>query len=848
MSTYNETDNSHQVVVGIPHRRVYRKPACQINRDSSQYAGLQHFWSGCYPGGNYVYDLVGNNNFLFNTAGGDNEWVADGDRQGMVPSVPVSYYEAADSPYLQLTNNFTVSVWINTTATTGNILWKVNGSSFIFSSIGWAVFLSGGTAQFKMQDGTETMFAGSGTTVNDGKWHLITVTRNASLLLVYVDGILGSTSANSITFGTTANGQTLQLGGGTSNYIGLFDDVRVYNRALSSTEAANLYDRSTRYDLFSQPQYNVLGIMVQNQGLLGGGSATVSNTMANFDGSAGAASGGDPVINVEYNVTPLDGSLNNGSGSEQVTINEIMNNGAVGGGEGIGGYDLPIIDGSGGATVNGYYEYLQINNYTPDGGLLENGTADFSVIMTQSVSGGSLAGGSISPNQIYDQIGSGGIVDGSSLDSLDTIFAIYSIDLDLTGTAGLIGGGIVMPDGGADYFVDGGALVGGAADLEFLLFSETVSGGAVSGGDVLITHEVIIDGGALGGGDTDSTLSYTINSPEDQVGSGIVCGGDVEIYVIYTVTDLDGNATLNGVNTELSVIWFMDDPTGGAIAGGASEDTAETDNPVSGGLVVAGDSDFGITFPDESGGGFTHGGIAINTLYSIDIMSGGIVVGGPTDYFVLFLPDLSGGAVIGGDVVPIVTKTVSGSGGLVAGSAADWSIIYFPAPVGGAKVGGHGTLIFDDTMTGGGIVGGAFVTREHNITMAGGVLVGSHSDPVMDHIYVIVENCDGTLLCGYNHDDQFCAELEKVQGYSSKFLDPQRKDLTALCLQTGEKKPRCYGKTAYVPAITLCQQRLRLRTINLPPQRTITPPPEATSLSLVKKVTKKKKPNQTDAL
>jgi len=149
-----------------------------------------------------------------------------------------------------LGGSFTISAWVKTTDSVGNptddaingstLLWAYNNN--ISDTIPLA--LTGGKEAFTTGDhlGNITTLH-STTSVNDGQYHLITITRDQTtgLKSVYVDGDLEATE-----IGTTdpLNGNTsyLSLGGSfQSAFIGLADDVQIYAGVLSATEVASLY-------------------------------------------------------------------------------------------------------------------------------------------------------------------------------------------------------------------------------------------------------------------------------------------------------------------------------------------------------------------------------------------------------------------------------------------------------------------------------------------------------------------------------------------------------------------------------------------------------------------------------
>jgi hypothetical protein len=86
---------------------------------------------------------------------------------------------------------------------------------------------------------------------SNGKWHQAVATWNGSTISLYVDGVSDATAVsfsgslrtnqtNSLTIG--ADDAAIGAGSTPLNYFnGTIDDVRIYNRALSATEVANLY-------------------------------------------------------------------------------------------------------------------------------------------------------------------------------------------------------------------------------------------------------------------------------------------------------------------------------------------------------------------------------------------------------------------------------------------------------------------------------------------------------------------------------------------------------------------------------------------------------------------------------
>lgn len=80
---------------------------------------------------------------------------------------------------------------------------------------------------------------------NDGRWHLATITYDGYTTSVYVDGVLGQQLTVTNYLGIWYNPGGLAIGRSGdfegSYFWGAIDDVRIYGRALSSNEVAELY-------------------------------------------------------------------------------------------------------------------------------------------------------------------------------------------------------------------------------------------------------------------------------------------------------------------------------------------------------------------------------------------------------------------------------------------------------------------------------------------------------------------------------------------------------------------------------------------------------------------------------
>jgi len=160
-----------------------------------------------------------------------------------------------DSVQITSTNNLdaypiTVAAWIKTAATTG--VSGIVSKGVAGTGDGYAVYLNGGNlcATFS-RNATNGIDDGSGCPMAtggyaDNQWHQVAFVVDASGGRLYVDGVSRATRAWTGTPGAPTTTLPLQVGRYESVpapqfLAGVVDDVRIYGRALSASEAMELY-------------------------------------------------------------------------------------------------------------------------------------------------------------------------------------------------------------------------------------------------------------------------------------------------------------------------------------------------------------------------------------------------------------------------------------------------------------------------------------------------------------------------------------------------------------------------------------------------------------------------------
>ena len=237
-------------------------PKTLIDEDFSLDYTYPQLWDGCIGAwcasvgitGNQALDYSGNNNSGSLTSV---SWVNLNGQWCWSFSGTTSYIKVPISPvHGQINNTYSVSCWFNTTATVG-ALTSENGvapTKYQFN-IGTDVLVSGTYTNGKLScsqyssGGTHTSSTSSINTCNDGKWHLATQTASPTTLTLYLDGSFQSsvtTQGGNVTendaFFMGCNGNSNSPYSPPAYLVGYLDDIRIYNRVLTTDEISLLYN------------------------------------------------------------------------------------------------------------------------------------------------------------------------------------------------------------------------------------------------------------------------------------------------------------------------------------------------------------------------------------------------------------------------------------------------------------------------------------------------------------------------------------------------------------------------------------------------------------------------------
>ncbi|MEW8506888.1 MAG: LamG-like jellyroll fold domain-containing protein [Candidatus Thiodiazotropha sp.] len=167
-----------------------------------------------------------------------------------------TYIEVPDAPSLDFTTAFSINAWIRVAGDTGQSQriiskWTIGSPSspeqneFSFAIDGQSGALTNDSLNFSYANDTHHIVDMGN--LSDGNWHMATATYDGNNSRLYIDGRL----VGEMTAGLTAQNGTnpMYIGGGASTspmpaYIfnGQIDELKIYNRAITSNEVQDLCD------------------------------------------------------------------------------------------------------------------------------------------------------------------------------------------------------------------------------------------------------------------------------------------------------------------------------------------------------------------------------------------------------------------------------------------------------------------------------------------------------------------------------------------------------------------------------------------------------------------------------
>ena len=218
--------------------------------DANSFSSLNQGLVAYYPFNGNAQDESGNGNH--GTVVGS--YLSSADRFGITNTsfnLSAGYIRVPSSQSLQM-NSQTMTLWLKAGSQinhpAGLISKKTStSSSYTYGHVGLQMLSYDGSVLGEWENNQKFV----GPIHVDQQWHMYTITANTSngVLAVFIDGVLsGSETYPSLVGTSLANNEALYIGIDREEIWrleGQVDDVRVYNRALTSAEVGQLYQQET---------------------------------------------------------------------------------------------------------------------------------------------------------------------------------------------------------------------------------------------------------------------------------------------------------------------------------------------------------------------------------------------------------------------------------------------------------------------------------------------------------------------------------------------------------------------------------------------------------------------------
>ncbi len=275
--------HTYQVRISDPFGNTLWSPKSNVVTISSgaqgQYtqdvlaAGASHYWRLGEPSGTTAYDWAGFDDA--NLTGGvtrGTPGAITGDSDGS-STFDGSTGSAVDPNAIVGPNVFTESAWINTTSTTGGkIVGFGDQQTGLSSSYDRHLYMdASGRVSFGVYNGGVYTIKTSAA-LNDGQWHQVIGTLDATGMTLYVDGKkagrnTGTTAGQAYTGYWRIGGDNLGGWGADANYFnGAIDDVAIYPTSLTLDQVQQQYTDSGRTLSVTPKPTDPYGLAVYNSG------------------------------------------------------------------------------------------------------------------------------------------------------------------------------------------------------------------------------------------------------------------------------------------------------------------------------------------------------------------------------------------------------------------------------------------------------------------------------------------------------------------------------------------------------------------------------------------------------
>lgn len=231
------------------------------------------------------------------------------------------YIDCGNDSVLNITGSMTITAWVKVTSD-GSIASRVRYDDGTWATDAYTLEVISGKIYFNITDGNLDASITTDRNIADNSWHFVAAVFDQNKLKVTIDDFpsveqAGPTNILSDTSLPLYIGASSQTGGGIEKFInGTIDEVRLYNRALSESEVAEIYIlEKPPVDIESDliAHYKFDGDATDSSGNVNDGTnngATLTADRFGQSNSAYSFDGDNDYIDIPDNFGIFDGSQN----------------------------------------------------------------------------------------------------------------------------------------------------------------------------------------------------------------------------------------------------------------------------------------------------------------------------------------------------------------------------------------------------------------------------------------------------------------------------------------------------------------------------------------------------------
>ncbi len=176
---------------------------------------------------------------------GGAQWV-EGYQGTALEFVAGSRVTIPEIPQYDVTSDVTLMAWVRCSSVP-NWCRVIDKSQYQTSGFDLVLTQNVGLARLEFFVNNTTSLVDSTTVVSDNEWHFLVATFTDQTLRIYVDGVLEGEAGSANGVNINPNNLPLMIAGesssnGGNQFFGAVDEAAMYNRALSETEVANIFE------------------------------------------------------------------------------------------------------------------------------------------------------------------------------------------------------------------------------------------------------------------------------------------------------------------------------------------------------------------------------------------------------------------------------------------------------------------------------------------------------------------------------------------------------------------------------------------------------------------------------